>query len=61
MDQFCCLLGLCCPPLERQERVTKWFCSWGAEEASAAVIARELIKALDDSPLGHFLKSVAKH
>jgi hypothetical protein len=62
MDQICCLLGLCCPPAERLQRVTAWFASWGADQTSAGTIARELIAAIDAHPLGAFMKSLAaKH
>lgn len=61
MDQMCCLLGLCCPPAERLERVTVLFMGWGSEREPAANIARELIAAIDASPLGHFMKAIAEH
>lgn len=59
MDQICCLLGLCCPPEARQERVCQWFVSMGAHEKSAEAIAKGLIAALDASALGGFLKAIA--
>jgi len=61
MDQICCLLGLCCVPLVREESVTAMFTSWGAEQASAVIIARKLIAAIDASPLGHLMQAIAKH
>ncbi len=61
MDQICCLLGLCCPPEERQQRVVETLIGWGCEADCASNVASELTKAIDESPLGHFLKYVTKH
>lgn len=60
MDQICCLLQLCCPPEEREAHVTAWIMTWGVEQDAAGKCARGLIKAFDESPLGHFMKAVAK-
>jgi hypothetical protein len=61
MDQICCLLGLCCPPAQRQQRVVETLVSWGCDADCASDVAKNMIKALDDSPLGAFLKWATKH
>lgn len=61
MDQICCLLGLCCPPAQRQDRVAAMLVRMGCDVSCSSKVAQGLIEAIDNSALGHFLKAVVKH
>lgn len=61
MDPICCLLGICCPPAERRTKVIAYFVTLGATEDAAAAIADDLIKRLDSSVVGSFVRYVKEH
>ena len=60
MDPACCFFGICCPPLERRQRMTEYFVKLGADEKVAAAIAEDLIAKIDSSPIGQMVKFVVE-
>ena len=56
----CCLAGLCCPPLERRQKVAAHYRSLGADEALSFVLADDAIKRFDESPFGLLVKAMHK-
>ena len=60
----CCLLGICCPPLQRVQRITTYIASFGVADESAQKIAHDLIAKVDvlmGTPFGMFVKQVLAH
>lgn len=58
---ICCLLGVCCPPVQRQERVQAYLIGHGIQADAADVAAKDLIDKFDASSLGKMLHDVAEH
>lgn len=55
---ICCLLGICCPPATRREKVAEYLTQFGIEKSIALDAADDLIARIDQSHLGAFLKGV---
>lgn len=51
----CCLLGICCPPLQQQEAIQKLFIKEGLDEAAAAKAAEVVMANFDLAPAGSLL------
>lgn len=61
---LCCILGVCCPPLQRRQKLINHFLSLhidaaGAERAADDLLAR--VDALLSTGLGAMLKQVHAH
>lgn len=65
MDPYlCCLLGICCPPLERREKAIAYYQGKGADAALAEILADDLIAHVDaflETPLGVMVKAFVAH
>lgn len=55
---ICCLLGICCPPAERRQKVGRYVLRFVKDKAVAQAVADDLIARIDRSHLGTFLKNV---
>ena len=51
MPDFCCLIGLCCPPAERRAQIAAWLASMmGGSSDSALTHADAMIARIDADP-----------
>lgn len=60
---LCCLLGICCPPLERRDKMIAHFESLGLNETQAEAVANDVIARVDtfmQTELSTMLKQIAK-
>lgn len=61
MDPFiCCLLGICCPPAERRQKVVKHLVGFGIDEAAATNVADDLIARIDQSHFGALIEYIVR-
>ena len=56
MDELiCCLLGICCNPLQQQEAIKKLFIKEGLDDKAAAKAAEVVMANFDLAPAGSLL------
>lgn len=61
---LCCLLGVCCPPLQRREKLVRHFEALGIDAAGSERAADDLIARFDvllATGFGAMLKQVRAH
>lgn len=60
----CCLLQLCCPPLQRREKTIAHYESMGFDRTQSERLADDTITRFDEllsTPFGALLKEAVKH
>lgn len=57
---MCCLLQICCPPLQRRRTITEYFVSKGASAEMAEALAEDLIVRFDSVFTGNLIAQVAE-
>lgn len=50
MPEFCCVIGLCCPPAQRRTKIAAWFTSMGVSAEDALTHADDMILRIDADP-----------